>query len=203
MALLNLLDVTAGLTLLLMAQGAWTGRLGDGHGVRPGERRARLRRAGRARDGAMRLATPSPRARIGVLVVAAGLLVTAGSPTALWALLPLGVAGAASVHAESAATGIIQAEAPDEVRAAMFGLADACMVGAAMVGALLAPIVAAVVTPELVMLGLAGVAAGGSAAILRRTGQLRPATTVPPISSSVSTTAASPTEANSAAVRSA
>jgi len=85
----------------------------------------------------------------------------------------------------------------------MFGVADACMVGAAMVGALLAPAVAEAVTPQLLLLALAAVA-GGSAAILRRhPAQARPVTAVPAISSSVSTDVENPAEASSPAVRSA
>src|SRR3954468_14009521 len=201
MALLNLLDVTVGLTLLLMAQGSWTGRLGEGtaYGLASGAFGfGALAAPAMVRCGSDTVA----RARIGIWLMGAGVLATAGSPMVLWALLPLGLAGAASVHAESAATGIIQAEAPDEVRAAMFGLADACMVGAAMVGALVAPLVAAVVPPPLLLLGLA-VVAGGSATIIRRTGQRRPVTAVPPMSSSVSTVVSNPAEASSAAVRSA
>jgi MFS family permease len=202
MALLNLLDVTVGLTLLLMAQGSWTGRLGEDttYGLASGALGlGALVAPAMARCGSDAVG----RARIGIALTGAGVLATAGSPMVLWALLPLGLAGAASVHAESAATGIIQAEAPDEVRAAMFGLADTCMVGAAMVGALLAPVVAAAISPPLLMLGLAAVA-GGSAAIVRRApAQQRPVTAVPPISSSVSTDVAKPAAASRAAVRSA
>jgi len=202
MALLNLLDVTVGLTLLLLAQGSWIGHLEEdtAYGLASGA----LGFGALAAPALVRCGADTVgRARIGILVMGAGVLATAGSPSVLWALLPLGIAGAASVHAESAATVIIQNEAPDEVRAAMFGVADACMVGAAMVGALLAPAVAEAVTPQLLLLALAAVA-GGSAAILRRhPAQARPVTAVPAISSSVSTDVENPAEASSPAVRSA
>ena len=202
MALLNLLDVTVGLTLLLLAQGSWIGHLEEdtAYGLASGA----LGFGALAAPALVRCGADTVgRARIGILVMGAGVLATAGSPSVLWALLPLGIAGAASVHAESAATVIIQNEAPDEVRAAMFGVADACMVGAAMVGALLAPAVAEAVTPHLLLLALAAVA-GGSAAILRRhPAQARPVTAVPAISSSVSTDVENPAEASSPAVRSA
>jgi MFS family permease len=200
MALLNLLDVTVGLILLLLAQGTWIGHLGEdtAYGLASGA----LGFGALAAPALVRCGADTVgRARIGILLMAAGVLATAGSPSVLWSLVPLGIAGAASVHAESAATGIIQAEAPDEVRAAMFGLADACMVAAAMVGALLAPAVAAAVTPQLLLLALAAVA-GGSAAIVRRDPtQARPVTDVPAISSSVSTDVENPAEDSSPAVR--
>jgi len=202
MALLNLLDVTVGLTLLLLAQGSWIGHLEEdtAYGLASGA----LGFGALAAPALVRCGADTVgRARIGILVMGAGVLATAGSPSVLWALLPLGIAGAASVHAESAATVIIQTEAPDEVRAAMFGVADACMVGAAMVGALLAPALAEAITPQLLLLALAAVA-GGSAAIVRRhPAQARPVTAVPAISSSVSTDVANPAEASSPAVRSA
>ncbi len=202
MALLNLLDVTVGLTLLLQAQGSWVGRLAEdtAYGLASGA----LGFGALAAPALVRCGADTVgRARIGILVMGAGVLATAGSPSVLWALLPLGIAGAASVHAESAAAGIIQAEAPDEVRAAMFGVADACMVGAAMVGALLGPAVAAAFTPQLLLLALVGVAGAGAAIIRRDPAQQRPVTAVPASSSSMSTDVESPAEASSPAVRSA
>jgi hypothetical protein len=202
MSLLNVLDVTVGLTLLLMAHGGWSAFLGDdrAYGVASGALGfGTLAAPALVRCGADSVA----RARTGMLLMATCVLLTAGSPTVMWALAPLALAGAATVHAESAATGIIQAEAPDEVRAAMLGVADACMVGAALAGALLAPWVASLVSAPalLVVLALVG---GAAAAVLRReSGQLRPSTAVPSRSSSVSTVAASPAVANSPAVRSA
>ena len=85
----------------------------------------------------------------------------------------------------------------------MFGVADACMVGAAMVGALLAPAVAAAFTPQLLLLALVGVAGAGAAIIRRDPAQQRPVTAVPAMSSSMSTDVESPAEASSPAVRSA
>lgn len=202
MSLLNVLDVTVGLTLLLMAHGDWSSFLGDdrAYGVASGA----LGFGTLAAPALVRCGSDSVgRARAGMLLMVAGVLVTAGSPTVVWAVLPLALAGAATVHAESAATAIIQVEAPDEVRASMFGLADSCMVGAALAGALLAPLVAALVTAQALLLGLA-LMGGAACALLRRdAAQPRPRTAVPSRSSSASTVAVSPAEANSAAVRSA
>jgi hypothetical protein len=77
------------------------------------------------------------------------------------------------------------------------------MVGAALAGALLAPLVASLVTAPDLLVALA-VTGGAASAILRRTpAQRRPTTAVPSTSSSVSTVAVSPAEVHSAAVSSA
>jgi MFS family permease len=204
MALLNLVDAAVGVTLLLLARGAWSGwwtpdtaygmtsgALGFGALLAPA-----LTRCGSGLAG---------RARWGVLLMAGGVLGAALSPGVLWALPPLLLAGAAAVHAESAATGIVQVEADDGVRASLFGLADTCMVGAALVGAAVGPTLAEAWGPEPVLAGL-GVVAVGSTLALRGIGpstQARPSTAVAPISSSVSTDADSAAEVSSSAVRSA
>jgi hypothetical protein len=147
--------------------------------------------------------------RAGVLLMGGALVAVSVSPTVLWALLPLLLAGAAAVHAESAATGVVQHEADDDVRASLFGLADACMVGAAMLGALVAPVLAGAVGPAVMLGTLAVVAVATTAVTVRRVepvaqvAQLRPTTTVPPMSSSVSTSTTSPADAKSSVVRSA
>jgi hypothetical protein len=210
MSLLNLVDVAAGVTLLLMARGAWTGWWSPdtAYGVASGA----LGFGALAAPALSRLGSDGVRrSQLGVLLMGVALSAVALAPTVLWALLPLVVAGAASVHAESAATGIIQIHARDDARASLFGLADACMVGAAMVGALVAPLLASGIGPTVLMSVLALAALACTAVVGGRVrelapssvSQLRPATTVPPISSSVSTVAASPADANSSSVRSA
>jgi MFS family permease len=204
MAVLNLVDASVGVTLLLLARGDWTGwwTSGTAYGVASGAlgfgalAAPVLARCGSGLAG---------RSRWGVLLMAVGVLTAAVSPSVGWALVPLLLAGAAAVHAESAATGVVQVEGPDDVRASLFGVADACMVAAALVGALVAPTLADRLGPEtvLVVLGLVAVA---SALVVQGTEsqtQARPSTTVPSTSSSVSTDVESPTEIRSSDVRSA
>ena len=146
MSLLNLVLAAVGVTLVLMARGTWTGwwTPDTAYGVASGALGfGALAAPSLARCGS----TAWSRSRAGVLLLGAALAVVAVSPTVLWALLPLVLAGAAAVHAESAATGVVQQEADDEVRASLFGVADACMVGAAMLGALAAPALAAAAGP--------------------------------------------------------
>ena len=208
MSLINLVDVALGVTLLLMARGSWTGwwTPDTAYGVASGALGfGALAAPALARCGSSLWS----RARIGVLLMAGAVAVVAMSPSVAWALLPLVLVGAAAVHAESAATGIVQTEAEDSVRASLFGLADACMVGAAMLGALAAPALAELVGPAVLLGALALVALASSLVVARPretspdVAQLRPTTTVPPMSSSVSTSPASPTAAKSPSVRSA
>jgi MFS family permease len=204
MAVLNLVDASVGVTLLLLARGDWTGwwTSGTAYGVASGAlgfgalAAPVLARCGSSLAG---------RSRWGVLLMAAGVLAAAVSPSVGWALVPLLLAGAAAVHAESAATGVVQVEGPDDVRASLFGVADACMVAAALVGALVAPTLADRLGPEtvLVVLGLVAVASALVVKGPESQTQARPSTTVPSTSSSVSTDVESPTEIRSSAVRSA
>jgi hypothetical protein len=204
MALLNLVNASVGVTLLLLARGHWTagwsddtaygvasGALGFGALLAPA-----LVRCGSGWAG---------RSRWGVVLMAAGVLGAAVSPSIPWAVLPLLLTGAAAVHAESAATAVVQVEADDDVRASLFGLADACMVGAALVGAMVAPTLAEAFGPETLLVAAALVA--GAAVLTARgmdpTGHALPSTAVAPMSSSVSTEAVSPDAVSSATVRSA
>ncbi len=208
MSLLNLVLAAVGVTLVLMARGAWTGwwTPDTAYGVASGA----LGFGALAAPSLTRCGSTSwARSRAGVLLLGGALAVVAVSPTVLWALLPLLLVGAAAVHAESAATGIVQHEADDDVRASLFGVADACMVGAAMLGALAAPGLAAAAGPA-VLLGALALLTVATTAVAARpaqavalVSQLRPSTAVPPISSSVSTTTAKPADPNSSAVRSA
>ncbi len=211
MSLLNLVLAAVGVTLVLMVRGAWSGwwTPDTAYGVASGA----LGLGALAAPALTRCGSDAVRrSQLGVLLLGLAVSAVALAPTVLWALLPLVVAGASAVHAESAATGLVQSQARDEVRASLFGLADACMVGAAMVGALVAPVLADRIGPTVLMSALALLAFGCTSVIGRRRDEqaqealvtrLRPATTVPPISSSVSTEAASPARENSSAVRSA
>ena len=80
------------------------------------------------------------RAHAGLLLLAGALILVPVSPHLLLALPALAVVGAAAVHVESAATETIQDGVPDAQRAGTLGLTDSAMVGAAMLGALLAPV---------------------------------------------------------------
>jgi MFS family permease len=92
----------------------------------------------------------------GLLLVGAALGAVAASPSAWWAAAPLILAGAAAVQVEAAATETIQREAGDDHSAGVLGLADTLMVAAGLVGALGAPILAALIgaVPLLALLGL-------------------------------------------------
>lgn len=204
MALLNLVDASVGVTLLLLARGDWTvwWASGTAYGVASGALGfGALLAPILAGCGSGR----ASRSRWGLLLLSAGVLAAAVSPTVLWALGPLLLAGAAAVHAESAATAVIQVEADDVVRASLFGLADACMVGAALVGALLAPSLASACGAQTLLVAAAVVAVATSllARGLEPDAHALPTTAVPPISSSVSIDADSPAVTSSAAVRSA
>ncbi|SOC56619.1 MFS transporter [Ornithinimicrobium cerasi] len=109
------------------------------------------------------------RVRQGLALVGAGLVLAAAAPSVVWALGPLALVGAAAVHAEAAATAVLQVRVPDDVRASVLGLGDAAMIGAALLASLLAPPVARLVGggPTLVVLA-AGVLAVLVVHVLRR-----------------------------------
>ena len=73
------------------------------------------------------------------------------------AVLPvLGLAGVMSVVVECAVTESIQDSVADEHRAGVLGLGDAVMVSCAMVGTLVAPLLAAALGPRLGLVVLGG-----------------------------------------------
>ncbi|MFT4009381.1 MAG: MFS transporter [Nocardioidaceae bacterium] len=78
----------------------------------------------------------------GTALVAAGIGALALTPTVWWAAGPLALAGAAAVHVETAATETIQEGVPDQQRAELLGVTDTAMVAAALVGSLVAPVLA-------------------------------------------------------------
>jgi hypothetical protein len=95
----------------------------------------------------------------GLLVIAAAIVVVAATP-APWPALPvLALAGATGVVIESLLTGTLQYAVPDRYRAGALGLADSVMVGACLVGSLMAPGLArwAGARPALLLVAVAAV----------------------------------------------
>ncbi|MEO5852315.1 MAG: MFS transporter [Nocardioides sp.] len=150
-ALVNLVLAATALALLPLAEDGWgaggsayglaTGALGFGALAAPLLARTGRDNGGRITSGLL-------------LMVACGVAVTL-SPAAAAAMVPLALAGAAAVVVESAATGVIQEHAPDQVRATVLGVTDTAMVAAAMAGTLLAPLAADMVGPRVLLAGAA------------------------------------------------
>jgi MFS family permease len=109
-----------------------------------------------------RSGAPARRVRWGMLLLGAPLLLVAGSPALVVALAPLALIGAAAVQVEAASTGILQDAVPDSLRATALGLADTAMVAAALLGALVGPLLLGVVGPQwlLLVVGVAFTAYG-------------------------------------------
>lgn len=99
-----------------------------------------------------RSGTPARRVRWGMLLVGAPLLFVAGSQALVVALAPLALIGAAAVQVEAASTGILQDAVPDSLRATALGLADTAMVAAALLGALVGPVLTGLVGPRWLLL---------------------------------------------------
>ena len=95
-----------------------------------------------------------------LLALTIGLLPMA--PALGWAVLPLALAGAATVYVEGALTETIQDGVPDAARAGVLGLTDSVMVGAALVGSLVAPWLAATLGARGLLLLLAAMALAGA-----------------------------------------
>jgi MFS family permease len=95
--------------------------------------------------------------RWGLLLLGGALLLVASTPSVVWALAPLAVVGAVSVHVEGALTETIQDAVPDSARAGVLGLTDTVMVAAALLGSLAAPWLSSAVGPRSAVLLLAGV----------------------------------------------
>ncbi len=162
-ALLNLAGGAAGVALLPMAENVW-GAGSRGFGLATaclgfGALGAPL--LWWLRGSAVR------RRRLGLCLVVAPMIAVAGAPTLGWALVPLVLIGAAAVQVESAITETIQDGVPDVHRAGALGLGDSVMVGAGMIGALVAPWCAELVGSRAVFLGIAAV---GVAAVAIRGG---------------------------------
>jgi MFS family permease len=94
------------------------------------------------------------RMRGALLVSGTGLALSGALPSAVAAAGPLAVAGASGTVVECSCTEVLQRSVPDRARAFALGLADAIMVLAAMLGALIAPGLASRVGPVPLFLGL-------------------------------------------------
>jgi hypothetical protein len=76
------------------------------------------------------------------------LVVTATTPAAQWALVPLLVLGASGVGFECRMTMVLQQNVPDAARAFALGLADTVMMSAALIGTGFAPFLASQLGPR-------------------------------------------------------
>ena len=140
MAAVNLVDAMAALALLPIALESWSAGA-TGYGVAMGV----LGFAALAAPLFRRLGpTPARAMRRGMFVHALALILVAPAPSLAWALVPIALVGAVSVSVESGATGVLQDEVPDEVRATVLGLTDSIIISAALVGTLVAPLLVAV-----------------------------------------------------------
>ena len=135
MAWVNIVDAVVALALLPIALESWSAGA-TGYGVATGV----LGFAALAAPLLRHLGpTPSRAMRRGMVLAGLGLLLLTPAPGLVWALVPIGILGAASVGVEAAATGVLQESVPDEVRATVLGLNDSIIIAAALVGALAAP----------------------------------------------------------------
>ena len=161
--LLNAVDAALVLALLPLAERLW-GNGGTGYGLATGV----LGFGALAAPALWRLgSTAGGRARAGLLLLGGSLTVLPLTPEIGWALVPLVVAGAASVHVEGALTETIQDGVPDAARASVLGLTDSVMVGAALAGSLAAPWLASGLGVRAFVVILAGACVAGTAAVAR------------------------------------
>ena len=158
-ALVNLVIATVALALLPLAESGWAAPGGAAYGVATGA-------LGFGALGGPLLARLAGRRRLGArawLALLAGCLgLVAASPGLATAVLPLAIAGAAAVQVETAATAAIQRHAPDQMRATVLGITDTAMVAAALVGALVAPVLAGAMGARALVLGTGVVCLAGS-----------------------------------------
>ncbi|WP_329707189.1 MFS transporter [Nocardioides sp.] len=133
--LLNLVCTVTGFVLLPLSEDAW--HRGD---AAFGLATACLGFGALGAPLLSRLATVSvPR---GLLVIGGAVALVAATPVP-WPALPLlALAGATAVVVESLLTGTLQDAVPDRYRAGALGVADSVMVGACLVGSLVAPALA-------------------------------------------------------------
>lgn len=131
---INAVLAGSGFALLALSEHAWrTG--GSGYGLATGALGFGALAAPLMRGGASQPA----RARVGLLVFAAGLVLVVPTPGVWWAVAPLFLAGAANVYAEGAATAMMQDHTPDDLRAGILGVADTAMISAALAASLVGP----------------------------------------------------------------
>jgi MFS family permease len=173
--LLNAVDAALLLALLPLAEGQW-GSGETGYGIAA------------AVLGFGALATPllwwlgrsaPSRARLGLLLLCVALASVTLSPGLMWAVLPLAVAGAATVHVEGALTETIQDAVPDAARAGVLGLTDSVMVGAALVSSLVTPWLATVLGARQLVALLAAVSLAGALVVKGRRRGRAPAPAIP------------------------
>ena len=152
--LLNVCVTSAGMLLLPLSEQSW-GRGDQGFGMAT----ACLGFGALAAPALARLALSfgGMTTRSGLVTIGVVVAVVAATPVP-WPALPLlALAGATGVVIESRVTGALQDVVPDRFRAGALGLADSVMVGACLVGSLLAPALAshAGARPALVLVALA------------------------------------------------
>jgi MFS family permease len=157
-SLVNMVAATVGLALLPLAETGWAVPGGVAYGVATGA-------LGFGAVGGPLLARLAARRKLGAgawLALLAGCLgLVAASPGLAFAVLPLAIGGAAAVQVETVATGAIQRHAPDPMRATVLGITDTAMVAAALVGALVAPVLAGAMGARALVLGTGVVCLAG------------------------------------------
>ena len=147
--LLNLAITVTGVLLLPLSEDTW-GRGDAGFGLAT----ACLGFGALGAPALARLVTATTGRGLATVAVAVGLVAATPVP---WPALPLlALAGATGVVIESLLTGTLQDAVPDRYRAGALGLTDTVMVGACLVGSLVAPPLArlAGARPALVAVGL-------------------------------------------------
>jgi MFS family permease len=133
--LLNLVVTVTGVVLLPLSQTGW-GRGEAGFGMAT----ACLGFGALGAPGLARLVTATTRR--GLMAIGAAVALVAVTPVP-WPALPLlALVGATGVVIESLVTGTLQDAVPDQYRAGALGVADTIMVGACLVGSLVAPTLA-------------------------------------------------------------
>jgi hypothetical protein len=160
-AVIGLMDVA----LLPMADSSWhsgpsafglaTAALGLG--ALGGPAAGRLLGLTASRPGRALFATGLPLALTGI------------TPAAGWALVPLAVAGAASVQVETGSTAAVQRHIPDHLQGSALGMVDALMVGGGLVGAAAAPLLCQIGGAPLVIVVAGVLTIAVSAPVARRT----------------------------------
>lgn len=136
MAAINLVIALVAIALLPLALDTWSSDAA-GYGLATGVLgfaafgAPLLRRLGRSAEHSIAW---------GLVLLAAGLLLVIPAPSLGWSLVPLALAGAATVSVEAGATALLQEHVGDEVRASVLGLNDTVIIAAALVGSLLAPL---------------------------------------------------------------
>lgn len=101
--------------------------------------------------------TATRRVHLGMAAFALALVLLVPTSALVAALVVLFVGGACAVHVEAAATELLQASVPDQVRAGVLGVTDALMVGAAMIGSFVGPMLVGALGGSAVLFVLAGV----------------------------------------------